>query len=301
MGDFDPATVPVNAAATLMLITDRPKLEVLMLKRNTKTVFAGGMWVFPGGRVDPVDNIVDAALITGGAPSGMPDDAVTGTAAGVAAIRETFEEAGVLLAYGEDVHRIISVDGKSVDGKTDFGHRLDTARAALNAHQPAAFTEFLTQEQLSVALDRVHFLARWITPPGSSRRFDTRFFIASMPANQRPLQDNSEITHCSWFTPQQALEGYADGKMNMMTPTLGTLSALAEFTSEQEVFSALAQSNELERIHINIQTRELLMPNNEGYNTANETIEFGWMKLALSTKVSPPKATGNVRNRLNQG
>lgn len=296
--DFDPDAVPIKPAATLLLIADRPKLEVLMLKRNTSTVFAGGMWVYPGGAVDAVDHIEDAALAVGGVPSGMPDDAEAGTAAGIAAIRETFEEAGVLLAYGDDTNSIVGITDKA---DSEFAQRLGAARAKLNARKPGAFTELLAQERLRVALDRLCFFARWITPPGAPRRFDTRFFLASMPECQSPLQDNSETTHCSWFTPQQALENYAEGKMDMMTPTLGTLSALAEFQYEQEVFSELAQNHELWRIHINARTRELLMPDNEGYEKADETIEFGWMKLRLSAKVPTPKATGQVRNRLKRG
>ena len=295
MTDFNPDEVPVRLAATLLLITNRPDLQVLMLKRNTKTVFAGGMWVFPGGAIDPVDTIDNKALIVGGAPPGMPDEADTAVAASVGAIRETFEEAGVLLAYqGDGVNLVTAKTGQNAD----FNRRLLRAREALNARQPEAFVALLEQESLRIALDRIHFFARWITPPGGPRRFDTRFFIASMPTDQTPLQDNNEATHCRWLSPKQALGRYAAGEMEMMTPTLGVLSAMAAFNDEQEVFGALAKHDALWRVHINMKTRELLMPTDADYEAADETIEFGWMKLPLSDQVPAPKATGSVRRRL---
>lgn len=239
----DPPEVPVRPAATVMLVRDgRDGLEVFMVQRTTRAAFAGGMHVFPGGRVDDADASADAAAACAGL-----DDATASARLGVpsgglgyyvAAIRESFEEAGVLLARG-----------------ADGGHpRLAAAGDAGAAHWPAARREvhdgslgiaaLCRREGLVLAVDELAYVSHWVTPPGEARRFDTRFFVARAPADQEPLHDAHETIASRWVAPAVALAEHAAGRYGMYPPTVSNLEFLA---AHRDVDAALGAAHAIER------------------------------------------------------
>jgi 8-oxo-dGTP pyrophosphatase MutT (NUDIX family) len=174
---FDPTTVPVKPAATVLLIRDADDsgIEVFMLRRTFSAAFASGMFVFPGGKVDDVDGMEDIAEICDGLTDehassllGLPNG---GLAYWVACIRECFEEAGVLLARHETTGDVVRFDAPEVI------ERFNTERH--NIHDGSiALLDLCAQEGLRLTTDDIHYVSHWITPVGEKRRFDTRFFIA---------------------------------------------------------------------------------------------------------------------------
>lgn len=206
-------TVPVRDAATVMLVRDgRDGVEVFMLKRHADLVFVPGAYVFPGGAVDDADR------------AGGDDPFV------VAAIRECFEEAGALLAY--------------VDGDRFIDLRDEAAAVRFREYRNAVHAGRLTiydlcdLEGLRLAVDALHPVSRWITPPRSPRRFDTRFFVARAPSNQAFLHDDRETTASEWVRPLDALERFKSGDIELILPTERSLEMLAGAHSVDAVLVA---------------------------------------------------------------
>jgi 8-oxo-dGTP pyrophosphatase MutT (NUDIX family) len=236
-GDYDPASIPLRFAATVLVIADRPSLEVLMLKRNSRSVFVGDMWVFPGGAVDPEDASpeADAAVAH---RSDAEASAVLGVESGgiaywVAALRETFEEAGVLLAHAPGGGRVIELDS------AEAAERFRRHRDWVNTHE-GDFIGVITEEDLVLDGAGVHYVARWVTPVGPPRRYDTRFFVTAMPAGQTPVVDNDEAVDHQWFAATAALEAHDSGEMRMLTPTVSMLQRLAGFDSVADAMGSAA-------------------------------------------------------------
>lgn len=235
MPDFDPASVPVRSAATVLLIDDRPDLQVFMMKRNVNTAFAGGMWVFPGGSVDVGDaaekysdycvhrSEAQACKTLGLAHGGL--------AFYVAAIREAFEEAGILLSLHRADNSVLELDS------ADRIQRFDRHRDGVNSGE-LDFLEVLNQESLILDAASMHYVARWITPLGPPRRFDTRFFVARMPAWQKPMHDDHELVHSSWMAPAEILALAASQEISLMPPTMRMIECLAQFGSTAAVIAA---------------------------------------------------------------
>ncbi len=229
------AGVPVRPAATLMLVDDRPDLQVLMLRRRRGSAFVGGMFVFPGGRVEADDaGAAVAALCAGLSPAdadrrlGLPSG---GLAYWVAALRETFEEAGVLLARYARSSRCLDLSDPAA------ARRFAAHREAVDSGA-ASLAEVVGREGLTLAADEVFYAARFITPPGPPRRYDTRFFLAPLPAGQTPQQDQREVVHAQWMRPADALERCARGELAMLPPTLGMLRILAGFAGAAQALAA---------------------------------------------------------------
>jgi len=276
MSDFDPNNVPIRAAATVMMIDDRPDLQILMMERNANTVFAGGMWVFPGGSVDKED---DSDAFRAIVNDRSDDDASTlmelergGLAYYVAAIRESFEEAGLLLARHENEGHALSFAEPAV------AERFEGYRDQVNAGE-ADFLDIVRAEQLLLDTADMHYIARWITPLGSPRRFDARFFIARAPLGQIPLHDNRETVHSAWMTPKQILERFEAGEMQVMSPTVTMIRALSQFSCTNEVIEAAQANQSDQRIRVVEQNQAIVLPGDEGYEQAAETIEAGWLRL----------------------
>ena len=224
---FDPSAVPIRAAATVMLVRDHQinGLEVFMLQRTLSAVFAKGMYVFPGGRVDANDNEEQLEAICDGlddeeasALLGIPNG---GLSYWVAAIRECFEEAGVLLARPRNSNELVRFD-------TDIAlqNRFNDARHAIH-EGTMSLVELCTTENLRLVTDNIHYVSHWITPLGEPRRFDTRFFIARAPEAQEPLHDDNETIASLWVSPMKALERHARGDLAMIPPTTSNLQFLA--------------------------------------------------------------------------
>lgn len=234
----------VRPAATIMLVRDAASagaggvpeassLEVLMLRRHTESAFAAGAWVFPGGRVDEADG---GAVSVRGGPSDAEASAILGVASGglafwIAAARECFEEAGVLLARHAD-------SGLALDGSNDLvAARLARLRRDLHAGR-SSFAQVLAAENLVLDLGEVHYVSHWITPPGQPRRFDTRFFVAPAPPSQLVSHDTSETVDSVWTSPAVALERHRASEIFMVFPTIKQLETLSRFASTAELLAA---------------------------------------------------------------
>ncbi len=224
-----PAPTAVAPAATVLLLRESAgELEVLVTQRAPGLAFMGGLWVFPGGRMEPADASAAAAgriasmarlesvrrrmLDTTGAPS----DATTALGLMVAACRETFEEAGVLLASrpGSD---------SASDGALSPAMLAEARQAASSA---AGFIQVLTEHDLWLELDALVYWSHWITPVVERRRFDTRFFAVRVPPGQQAEADRTETTGHAWVGESAARERLASGEMRMAPPTLSTLEDL---------------------------------------------------------------------------
>ncbi|HKY13959.1 MAG TPA: hypothetical protein VJM33_03470 [Microthrixaceae bacterium] len=228
-----PEHVPVRDAATVMLVRDGVQgLEVCLLRRNLQSDFVGGAYVFPGGGVDDEDAAPDALALTTGPPD-VEASRLTGVASGglafwVAAIRESFEEAGLLLACGAE-GELVDLDGdpKVTARFAAHRHEVDTGRLGL--------AEMCRREGLRLATHGLHAFARWITPLGAPRRYDTRFFVALAPRHQTALHDDREVIAHLWVRPADALERHATGELPMIFPTVRSLEAIDRFSGARDV------------------------------------------------------------------
>ena len=205
-----------------MLLRDGPGgLEVFMMQRHIRSDFVGGAYVFPGGAVDP-DDTIDESICAGRTDrtaSAALDLPRGGLAYWVAAIRECFEEAGVLLAY--------TAVGTLIDfGDRNVAERFRSLRRELQAGR-LSISELARAERLRLATDRVHYWARWITPEGQPRRFDARFFLALAPPGQAAVHDGSALTDSAWVTPRTAIEKAERREWTVIFPTLRNLMLVA--------------------------------------------------------------------------
>ena len=218
---FVPSDTVLRPASTVVVLKDSAAgLQVLLVRRHQKAAFMAGAHVFPGGVVEAGDHdVVAAGLCDNGgvtAPAGM--SIKEAFAFRVAAIRELFEEAGIFLARDSGDRFLALKD----DGARQ---RLAEARHQLHAGD-LAFHALLEREQLRLATEVVLPFAHWVTPPIDVRRFDTRFFVAPLPAGQEPVHDARETTESVWMTPADALAASTDGTISLPPPTWITLREL---------------------------------------------------------------------------
>lgn len=234
---MSPPVEPLPAATTILLRPggDVCPFEVLLLQRPKSSSFAPGAYVFPGGRVDAADCTPDMlAMCVGVTPEAaykqMPDTESPEWALGhwVCGMREAFEEAGVFLAYDADggLHHISAT-------KEDLLH--EVRRRVHSTRLP--FGELLQASGLRLAADRLHYVAHWITPEFSPKRFDTRFFVAETPADMQAVHDGTELIGHEWLAPAEALRRHETGAFPMILPTIVTLRHLAAHESIAEVFA----------------------------------------------------------------
>jgi 8-oxo-dGTP pyrophosphatase MutT (NUDIX family) len=220
---------PRDAATVVLLRDGTTGPEVYLLRRRPTMAFAAGMHVFPGGAVDPRDR--DAGVGWVGPPPTAWAEAFTcdpELAGGLvcAAIRETFEESGVLLAAHED--------GTPVTDTTGDGWERD--RLAL-IDGGLALSDFLARRSLVVRADLLRPWAHWITPEWQPRRFDTRFFLAALPAGQRTRDVGGEADSVTWLPVTEAFEAFRSGSLTLMNATASTLRDLS---AHADVASAMA-------------------------------------------------------------
>jgi len=234
-------TTPVSpsAAATLVLLRDRAPsgVETLLIQRHAKSKFAGGDYVFPGGKVEADDIPEDVERFCVGltapeAAARLGGDLTTRQALGywVGAIREAFEEVGVLLAYGPD--------GGFVSITPENRARFEAYRAQCHASNEAFFP-MLRAERLTLATDRLTYFAHWITPEESPIRFDTRFFVAATPPGQEAAADGHEITGVRWLTPAEALEALGRKEISLRFPTIKNLELVSGAPTAADVLTGL--------------------------------------------------------------
>ncbi|MEZ5311401.1 MAG: NUDIX domain-containing protein [Microthrixaceae bacterium] len=213
----DPASVPVRDAATVVLVRQGSGgLQVCMLQRNLKSDFVGGAYVFPGGAVDPEDSDPAYEKLSFGGQSSGEDLAFR-----VAVARESFEEAGILIARSSDGTELEFSDPTV---KTRFEqHRRDVDSGSRQLH------EICVEEELLLDVGGLGYLSRWVTPFGAPRRYDTRFYVVEAPAGQVALHDDREVIDTVWITPADALEDSRSGRRTMIFPTIRTMAALSRF------------------------------------------------------------------------
>ncbi len=224
---------PRDAATVVLLRDGAAGLEAYCLRRQQSMAFAAGMYVFPGGSVDPRDAETDTYGWVGPPPSAWAA-ALTASeplarALVCAAVRETFEESGVLLA-GSDADTVVA-DTSADDWEAD--------RLALIARD-LAFGEFLTRRGLVLRADLLRTWTHWITPEVEPRRFDTRFFVAGLPAGQVTRDLLEEADKVEWVPAGAAVDRWTAGTMALMPPTLITIAEMAQHASVADVLTAAA-------------------------------------------------------------
>jgi 8-oxo-dGTP pyrophosphatase MutT (NUDIX family) len=225
------AAEPKQAATVLLLRDGAPGLEVYLLRRTKGMPFAGGMTAYPGGGVDPRDGDTEIAW-AGPSPAEWAEafgcDERTARELVCAAVRETFEEAGVLLAGSDDGSVVPDVSGDDWEEQ----------RQALLTRE-LSLAELLAGRGLALRSDLLRPFAHWITPPVEPRRYDTKFFAAALPVGQEARHVSGEADEADWLTPSAALAELSAGDRPMLPPTTHTLGQLAPFP---DVAAALAGS-----------------------------------------------------------
>jgi 8-oxo-dGTP pyrophosphatase MutT (NUDIX family) len=217
-----PSTPPVTPApaATIVLLRDnKDGPEVYLMRRNKNVGFVPGAYVFPGGRVDPADAQSELGALTDALPK-EPAPAYW-----MAAVRELFEESGVLLAKAET--------GPGFDDQA-----LAAQREALLSDR-TTLLEILRAGGYRIRLEGAVYFAHWITPIAESRRFDTRFFATALPAGAQAHADARENSDALWLSPAAALQRFRAGRLPMVFPTVRTLEQLAGHATVKEVLARL--------------------------------------------------------------
>lgn len=211
-------------AATILLVRDGTDgLEVMMVERHANIGFAGGAMVWPGGKVDPAD-FDDGWLDAADGLAGLEPEE---RAARIAALREAYEETGILLATrnGEPI-------GKQALDLTDMRMRVD--------RDATLFQPLVRGHGLKLATAELHPFARWIPPPALHKRFDTRFYLTPVPVDQDGVQDGNEAVDLVWIKPQVALDDLAAGRRKIIFPTARNLELLALSKTVAEALADLA-------------------------------------------------------------
>jgi len=262
------APAPVRDAATVLLLRDRPDgrgPEVHLQRRVASMAFAAGMTVFPGGGVDPRDaDPGSSGDWTGPEPAWWGEhladgDEALGRALVCAAVRETFEECGVLLAGPGPDTVVADVDDDAWEAD----------RQALLARE-VALAPLLARRGLVLRADLLRPWARWTTPEVEPRRYDTRFFVAALPAGQRSRHVGGESDRSGWSRPADALEAWAAGEVGMLPPTVAALRALLP---HPDVASVLAAPVGVQPVLPRLVPRpdggvDFLLPGDPGYDEA---------------------------------
>jgi 8-oxo-dGTP pyrophosphatase MutT (NUDIX family) len=242
-------------AATVVLLRDGANgVEAYLLRRLGTMAFAGGMYVFPGGSVDPRDG--DAEIAWEGPPPeewAAPLSASVPLARGLvaAAVRETFEESGVLLA-------------SPVTGDAEHW----AAEQAALLDRTASMAEVLGRNGLVLRADLLRPWAHWVTPEIEPKRFDTRFFVAALPEGQAAVHFRGESDRSEWVTPRAAVERHASGELGMLPPTVFTLAELSAYGTVADVLAAATARDVkrvLPRIVVDGDDVLLLLPGDPGY------------------------------------
>jgi 8-oxo-dGTP pyrophosphatase MutT (NUDIX family) len=261
---------PPRESATVLLLRDGAAgLEVFMVRRRLASDFVGGAYVFPGGAVDPDDGAADLHARLSGTDAdawghllGLPPERAAAHV--VAALRETFEEAGVLLgatpegpvamAAGSDRDRWVALRADMLAGRLSW-------RALVEA------------QALTLMADRLAYFAHWITPVGTPKRFSTRFFLAEAPEGQEPLADDREVEAGVWLRPEEALEARRSGTMTVILPTARSLEALLPFRTAADALAharGLRVATTLPRVVLRDGEPVALLPGDAGYDEAAE-------------------------------
>jgi len=254
----DPAAVPIRPAATVLLLRDEPTFEVLMVRRHHQIDFASGALVFPGGKTHERDH--DPAWERW--CMGWPEVGADERPFRIAAIREVYEEAGVLLA----------VDGAGEPFMGDA--RAHDAREAV-AKDQTSFIDVVSALDLRIDLGALTPFARWITPPLTPKRFDTWFYVARAGSEQLAICDGWETVDAEWIAPSRALELASAGERKVIFPTRMNLKLLAEASDAADAI-ARAMARPVVTVEPRLEQREggpvLVLPPDAGYGPVAEPL-----------------------------
>lgn len=201
------AVVP-RPASTVVLVDDQSR--VYLTKRPQTMKFLGGYYVFPGGSVDKADEITDSPYILNKTKEAVHVSFY------VAAARELFEEVGILLAANQE--GMLELDSNKIR---------EYRRLMINGEM--SFIELLQSEKLFLNLNHLKYFGSFVTPEGNPYRYDTSFFLASLPHGQHPIPDEYEIEDAFWVTPEEALNKHRKGKLPMITPTIISLRTVMNY------------------------------------------------------------------------
>jgi 8-oxo-dGTP pyrophosphatase MutT (NUDIX family) len=253
-----PTPIP---SATILMLRDGPTgLETFMVVRHHQIDFASGALVFPGGKVDAGD--YDVRNYCDGADSAN-NNAV---AMMVGAIREAFEECGILLAREKGSSALVS--GKRLG-------ILERYRDPLNRSE-VSLIEFLEKEQLRLACDTLQHFAHWITPEMLTKRFDTHFYLAVAPSDHLAIHDGHESVDSVWITPDDALKGNADGTYTIIFPTRVNLEMLGESSNVADALRAATDRNIVSILPWSEKRDDgtyICIPQDAGYVTTTEKMQ----------------------------
>ena len=293
-----PGDVPLRDAATVLILRDGSEgIEVFMLRRNLNSDFVGGAYVFPGGAVDPEDRHLNLEPVCEGRTDADASRrlgvASGGLAFWVAAIRESFEEAGVLLAY--DMEGLVDLDaGHSSERWLHHRQQVDAGQLTM--------VDLCRLEGLRLAVDSMFYFGHWITPVGAPRRYDTRFFLAAAPPNQTPLHDDHEVIANEWLRPADGIARAEAGELTMMPPTISSLKAVARFATVADALGAAREITDVPTILPRVIAYDggvrIVLPGDPSYDdpqgTPDASLEGNWMAVADSQKVTGFGATAGT-------
>jgi 8-oxo-dGTP pyrophosphatase MutT (NUDIX family) len=255
-------TEPRHASTVVLLRDGSAGIEAYLLRRQKTMAFAAGMYVFPGGSVDPRDEALPADAWVGPRPETwaalLTADDQLAKALVCAAVRETFEESGVLLG-GPDASDVVA---------DTTGDDWETERLAL-LDRTLSLAELLSRRGLVLRADLLRPWAHWITPEVEPRRYDTRFFVAALPAGQRTRDVGGEADRVTWARPADALAAFEAGELGMLPPTAFTLSELSAYDTVEAVLAA-GDARDVHPVLPKIvlgddEEARLLLPHDEGY------------------------------------
>ena len=261
--------VPIWPAATVLIVDDRPDLQVVMMRRSATSSFVADHTVFPGGRVEDSDS--DPAwgpILLGRDEGGMgliPGSDGDGHGHWVAAARETLEEVGLLIGTGADqlLERRVGVE----QGEVGFVDAVAEAGGGLD-------------------VSGIVPVARWVTPPGPNKRYDTYFFAARPGTGLEPVADGREAVEVGWVRPAEALDRWDSGELTMISPTISMLQLLSGFTSADDVLEAARRGAEPVQARVLVDPPHgpgaslVWWPGDAGYDDAETVATMGWMWIS---------------------
>ena len=247
-------TVPVRAAATIMLLRETPALEVLMVRRNYQIDFFSGAMVFPGGKVADDDFSEDWAEVAENWHVAPEEE----RAPRIAALRETFEETGLVL--GRD----------GVAGTAEERHAVERGEIR--------FLDYVRERGVTPDLGALTRFARWVTPAHVPKRFDTWFFVARAPEGQDAVHDGRETVETEWIAPAEALRLYEARKRAIVFPTRMNLRLLAQ-SADFEATTLAAQGRAARTVHPIVDLastpKMIRLDPRDGYGEVEESLEIG--------------------------
>lgn len=255
---------PVDAATVIVVRQGEPvgaSWQCFMVRRHIKSDFASDVFVFPGGKVDQADRDPGLArhVELHPTPSLQGLEASRWQGLVVAAIRELFEEAGVLLAYREN-QRLLRLEGEEGDRFSEHRRRLRAGELSL--------ADLVREENLTLAADRLHLFSHWITPVDFHRRYDTRFFVAYMPSHQTPIHDTEETVDSVWISPGNALAAFRGGDFPLVFATEKQLERMSRYRSVEQMIAETGEADlqpVMPRMVQRGQETVFLIPGDEGY------------------------------------